>query len=287
MKDKRKPGQSQLDYLWANYGEFSVSTIPSEDTDVILTQEAINSILQEFSGISSVKIIEQKGKQILEVITSDGKVIEYPLPESITIISFKKRQITQADRNKGCELSLNTWVYAILLSNGNEYLAPIDNYIGNSSESIVVNILENTIYAELKISNRPSIISLGVYKDGLSSDLNISKEIGGIVFEKRDDGLSGDIVLQNSDKFIKFSLLTSEEYSDLAEANLVDETTMYFIKGSRFFYFGQYKMGGASGSIELDDYYTKKDIDDRLSSYATKDYVQSELDKTTINWINI
>lgn len=32
---------------------------------------------------------------------------------------------------------------------------------------------------------------------------------------------------------------------------------MYFIKGSKYFYFGLYKMGGASGSIDLDNYYTK------------------------------
>ena len=150
-----------------------------------------------------------------------------------------------------------------------------------------MNVIENAIYAELKISNRPSIVSLGVYGDGISADLDLSSERGGVVFEKKDDGLSGEVVLQNSDKVIRFSLLTSEEYSDLAEANLVDDTTMYFIKGSKYFYFGLYKMGGTSGSVELDDYYTKQEIDSKLSSYATKDYVQTELDKVTINWINV
>ena len=53
----------------------------------------------------------------------------------------------------------------------------------------------------------------------------------------------------------------------------MDDTTMYFIKGSKYFYFGLYKMGGTSGSVELDDYYTKQEIDSKLSSYATKDYV--------------
>lgn len=286
MKDKRKPGQSQLDYLWVNYGEFSVSTEPSDDTDAILTQGAINSILQNFSGVSSVEVVEQEGNKVLKVVTSDGKISTYPFPSSITIQSFTKRQITQADRNKGCELPLGTWVYAILLSDGNEYLAPIDKYIGKSSESIIIDVIENTVYAELKISNRPSIVSLGVYGDGISADLDLSSETGGVFFEKKDDGLSGEVVLQNSDKVIRFSLLTSEEYSDLVEADLVDDTTMYFIKGSKYFYFGLYKMGGTSGSVELDDYYTKQEIDSKLSSYATKDYVQTELDKVTINWIN-
>ena len=287
MKDNRKPGQSQLDYLWVNYAEFSVSKEPTENPDQILTQGAINSILQEFHGVSSVKVIEEGDNKILEVKNSDGKVFTYPLPTSITITSFTKRQITQADRNKGCALPLNTWVYAILLSDGNEYIAPIDKYIGNSSEAIIVDVLENVIYAELKISNRNSIVSLGIFDDGLSADLNISKDTEGISFEKKYDGLSANVVLQNSDKFIKFSLLTSEEYFNLVKEDQVDETTMYFIKGSKYFYFGLYKMGGASGSIDLDNYYTKQQIDNKLKDYVTKDYLRNELDKNTINWLNI
>lgn len=286
-RDKRKPGQSQLDYLWANYGEFSVSSVPSDESNVILTQEAIDQLLREFKGVTSVKVISQNGVEILEVKTSEGDVSTYPLPSNISIQSFRRRQVTQADRNKGCEMPLGSWVYSILLSNGNEYLAPIDKYTGNTSKSIIIDIIENTIYAELKISNRPSIISLGVYDDGLSADLEISSETGGISFDKKEDGLQGNVVLQNSDKFIKFSLLTQEEYSDLVEAGLVDITTMYFIKGVRYFYFGLYKMGGASGSVELDDYYTRQEIDSKLSNYVTKDYLQSELDKNTINWINV
>lgn len=287
MKDNRKPGQSQLDYLWVNYAEFSVSKEPTENPDQILTQGAINSILQEFHGVSSVKVIEEGDNKILEVKNSDGKVFTYPLPTSITITSFTKRQITQADRNKGCALPLNTWVYAIMLSDGNEYIAPIDKYIGNSSEAIIVDVLENAIYAELKISNRNSIVSLGIFDDGLSADLNISKDTEGISFEKKYDGLSANVVLQNSDKFIKFSLLTSEEYFNLVKEDQVDETTMYFIKGSKYFYFGLYKMGGASGSIDLDNYYTKQQIDNKLKDYVTKDYLRNELDKNTINWLNI
>lgn len=283
MKDNRKPGQSQLDYLWVNYAEFSVSKTPTEDPDQILTQGAINSILKEFKGITSVKVTGDENK-ILEVTNSDGKVITYPLPTSVKVVSFTKRQITQADRNKGCTLPLDTWVYAILLSDGNEYIAPIDKYIGNSSEAIIVDVLENAIYAELKISNRESIISLGVFEDGLSADLKLSKE-GGISFEKKQDGLSANVILQNSDKFIKFRLLTSEEYLDLVEASQVDDTTMYFIKGQRHFYFGLYKMVG--DNIDLDNYYTMQQIDDKLRNYVTKDKLQEELDKNVLNWVDI
>lgn len=278
---KRQPGQSQLDYLWVNYGDFSVSNTISEDENVILTQKAITSILKELGGVQSVKIIGD----ILEVKSSTGIVNTYPLPSGISIQNFTRRQIEQSDRNKGCELPLGTWVYSIMLSNGNEYLAPTNVYIGKESSSILVNLLENTIYAELKISNRPSIISINTNNDGISADLNISSD-GGILFNKTDDGLQGNVILQNSDKFVKFSLLTETEYSELRDTSLIDDTTMYFIKGQQYFYFGSYKMCGSSGTIELDNYYTKTELDNMLKEYATKTYVATEVDKNTINWTN-
>lgn len=282
----RQEGQSQLDYLWVNYGDFATSSVPTDDPDTIITQGAIKSLLQEFKGVASVEVIDKEGTKILQVKTSENEIFEYPFPTNITIVSFRRREITQADRNKGCELPLGTLAYSILMSDGNEYLAPITKYTGSISPSIAVDLLESAIYAELKVSNRPSIISLGVYEDGVSADLNFSSEIGGIAFEKKEDGLYGNVVLQNSDKFIKFSLLTSEEYSDLAEANLVDDTTMYFIKGSKIFYFGTYKMSGSSGSVDLDDYYSKQEIDRKLKDYVTKDELQTKLDSVIINWIN-
>lgn len=289
MKDKRRPGQSQLDYLWVNYGGYSVSSIPSSEPDVILTQEAITSILKEFKNVTSVQILDKNGVQVLEVKTSDGKVTAYSLPASVTITNFTKRKVTQYDKDNGCTFPIESQVYSILLSNGAEYLAPIDNYKGKNSSSIILEVLDNTIQAELQISNKPSLIQLGIHNDGLFADLNISQQIGGISFQKLSDGLQGNIILQNTDKFIKFSLVTSQEYSDLAEVNLIDDSTMYFIKGQKYFYFGTYKIGGttSSGNVELDDYYTKQDVDSKLSGYATKDYVQDKIDANSIKWINI
>lgn len=279
---------SQLDYLWVNYGNFSVSTTPTNNPNDILTQEAINSLLQEFSTIKSVQIIDKNGLKYLVVTNNDNTIInEQPIPSGISIQNFGKRQVTQSDRDKGCELPLNSYVYFILLTDGNEYLAPIDRYQGYESRTIITDIINNSVYAELKINNQDSIVSINDTPQGIKADISISDKSDSILLSKTQSGLEGNIILQNSDKFVKFSLLTIEEYENLSLNNQVDETTMYFIKGARFFYFGKYLMAGSEESIVLDNYYTKDEINSKLVNYVTKDELQSRLDEVIINWNNI
>lgn len=284
----KSQGVSQLDYLWANFGDFSVAKIPTDNPDDILTQGAVKSIIADLSGISSVQVVYEDGVAYLVVTDTFGVVLSKdPIPSGISISAFGKRQITQSDINKGCELPLGTYVYYIQLSNGNEYLAPADHYTGYTSSTIITDIVDNAIHAELKINNQESIVSLSSTDDGLNADLNLSTTTDGVILSKLNDGLQGNVVLQNSDKFIKFSLLTLEQYEQLSTDGLIDDTTMYFIKNARYFYFGQYLMMGSEGSIVLDDYYTKQDIEDKLSNYVTKEELQTELDKTTLSWNNI
>lgn len=274
---------SQLDYLWVNYSDFSVSNTPTDNPNTILTQEAVLSIIKEFGDISSVDVVLKGGLYYLVVTDSSGAIVnEKPIPSGISIQSFTKRTVTQSDRDKGCELPLNSLVYAILLSDGNEYLAPISTYKGYESRTIITSIINDSIYAELKINNQSSIVSLLDTSDGLSANLKLAQ--GGIQFTETPDGLQGDVILQNSDKFVKFCLLTIEEYEQLSNDNQVDDTTMYFIEGARFFYWGKYLMMGSESSIVLDNYYTKQEVDQKLNQYVTKDYLQTELDKVTINW---
>lgn len=275
---------SQLDYLWVNYADFSVSNTPNDNPNTILTQEAVLSILKEFGDISSVDIVLKGGLYYLVVTDSEGSIVnEKPIPSGISIQSFTKRTVTQSDRDKGCELPLNTPVYSILLSDGNEYLAPIDTYNGYVSRTIITSIIDNSIYAELKINNQSSIISLQDTSNGLSAGLKLSQN-GSVLLSETESGLQGDIVLQNSDKFVKFCLLTIEEYEQLSQNNQIDDSTMYFIEGARFFYWGKYLMAGSEESIVLDNYYTKQEVNQKLDQYVLKDQLQQELDKVTITW---
>lgn len=62
MIDKRKPGQSQLDYLWVTFGSYEVSDrFEDNPSEYIPTQEAIIEYLKKFQGSS---------KDLFEIVDS-------------------------------------------------------------------------------------------------------------------------------------------------------------------------------------------------------------------------
>ena len=98
--ENRPPGMSQLDLIWGNYNQYNIATSLQEDgSRVLVTQKVIQDLLDNFSGITDIQIVEEEEGAKL-VITVGDKVFEQPLPTGATITDFTKRQITQADRNK-------------------------------------------------------------------------------------------------------------------------------------------------------------------------------------------
>ena len=280
--DKRIQGQSQLDYLWANYGNLNVSsTLTTSPDDTLLTQKAIQQFIG--NGISDIKVTTRDNTNYLDLYNSSGQIIKSQiLPSGIAIKSFGARIITQADIDKGSELTLGTPVYSIVLTNGNEYLAPTTSYVGEATSSIALHILNDAISAELKINNRASIVSISNTDDGVSADLNLSTD-SGISFKKGTDGYEGGVVLENSDKFIKFCLVSSAGYTNLVNNNEINDTTMYLISDKDYFYFGKHKMMGSG--ISLDDYYTKEELDNIIDNKITN-IIDIKLEQT-LNWNNI
>lgn len=268
--DKRIQGQSQLDYLWVNFGNVNVSsTLTNNPENTLLTQKAIQQFVN--SGINDIKVITKDNNNYLDSYDSSGQLISSQLlPSGISIKSFGTRNITQTDIDKGTDLPLNTSVYSIVLTNGNEYLTPKDTYVGKDTSSIVLNILNNTISAELRLSSNPSIVSLENTDNGLRANLNLSDN-SSIKFKEDTDGYEGGIVLENTDKFIKFCLISSEEYAALADN--VNDTTVYFISGSNYFYFGKTKMISSGISEEYLNDKINNSIDNKLEQ--------------TLNWNNI
>lgn len=278
----RQKGQSQLDYLWANFGSFAVSDNFTDNPEgTILSQKALEGFIKETNGIDDLKIVETNEGPKLVAYTNGVEVANLSIPSGVSIQAFGRRTITQADKNKGCALDLGTQVYYIMLSNGNEYLTP--TVTGKDTKSIALSLVENAIYADLKINNQDSIVELNTTPEGIQARLRISNDSSSIILSEDVKGLRGDIVLNGANKFLQFSLVTLEEYNSLPEK---DETTMYFIKGKPFFYFGDtLMMGETSGTVDLDNYYNKQDIDQLLSNYVTHPYLQGKLDE--LNWNNI
>lgn len=221
MSIKREPKQSQLDYLWVNFGERGVITSSDvNEPDAIPSYGLVQELLEKLCS-KVVGSVTQSGNSLI-IKSADGfemnRINIGSLEGNISIVGFGKRVVLQEDINNGCPYPLNSLIYYIRLSNDIEYTAPIDTYTGGSTNTISNTILDNTVYSDLKISTK----------------------VKGVIFSKEEDGLSGSVYLENSTRGIKFSVVTQEQYDN----TIHDTTTLYFVKDEHYMYFGETKIGG-------------------------------------------
>lgn len=229
---KREPKQSQLDYLWVNFGERGI-TSDSRDPNSIPSYGLIQELIQDLCS-KAVGSITQQGSTII-IKSVDGfeqnRLNIGGLGGDISITGFGRRLVTQEDIENKCPYPINSYIYYLRLSDGTEYTAPI--YQVGISKTISNTILDDTIYSDLKISTK----------------------VKGVIFSKEDDGLSGSVYLEGSTKGIRFATLSKDAY----ESTIKDATTLYFIKDEPYLYFGETKLGGDSIS-------DLKEIEKRLTN---------------------
>lgn len=266
MAKQREPNQSQLDYLWVNFGEYSVSS--KGESGSIPTIELVSELLQAIKdqALNTLKIINDQlvgysitGTQLFSIDIS--RLNSSPSSEN-TITKFGKRFITQEDVDSGCQFLVNSPVYYIQLSNGTQLLAPIDKYTGSETSSVVVNIKDNSIYATAKLNNENTIVTLNDTSKGIRADIKLSED-SPIKLSKEQEGLKAQILLNNQGKVLNFALKTEDEYKNLV---IKDSSTVYFIKDQNYFYFGENLIGDAT--VKLDQYVTIDELNERLASYG-------------------
>lgn len=127
MKDKRVPGQSQLDYLWTTYGPYAVSSIlENEPSEYLPTQKLLQSLLSQISNQSG-NLISIKGNNLILYSITGEELSKVDISElqvnSSTIIDYGSKTVTQDDIDKGCPFNLNSKVYYIALDNGKIFWA--------------------------------------------------------------------------------------------------------------------------------------------------------------------
>lgn len=227
-----EPKQSKLDYLWENFGERGVVTSPdsvSEDSipSYGLIQELLNSLCSKAVG----SVTKEQNSLIIKSV--EGREINRIKLENIpdvVIDAFGRRKVTQKDIDNSCPYPLDSYIYYIRLNNGIEYTAPTHVYEAGITKTIRNTILDDTIY----------------------SDLKISEKVKGVIFTKEEDGIAGRVYLEGATQGIQFAVLTKDEYDSIIK----DTYTLYFIKDKPYFYFGQKRLG--SDSLEdLEEIYSR------------------------------
>ena len=181
MKDKRQKGQSQLDYLWTNYGIYAVSDTVEDNTDeYIPSQKLLLTLLGEVED-KSVGSMSLDGETLVLTSTS-GKEIQRVdasemIPPSVTITDFGQKVVTQEDVSKGCPFPLHTTVYYITLNTGKSFYVktPKEQLDKLQQEldllsSIRLSISDDKKYIQLKDANGTDLGKINTadfVKDGM------------------------------------------------------------------------------------------------------------------------
>lgn len=178
---QRAPKQSQLDYLWVNFGDYSVSTstvngiIPS---NTIPSAELVSNLLENIknSSLNNLKVINNK---LIGYNINNEKIFEIDITQlsqgGSSIVEFGKRYVTEEDTD--IQFPVGTPIYYIELSDGRQLAVEASEggvlYTGAETKSIVVNIQDGQISANLKLDNTDSVINLSETSKGLKADLKI------------------------------------------------------------------------------------------------------------------
>lgn len=236
MSDKRAQGQSQLDYLWTNFGNSeitnSLSEIPSNEK--IPTEKAVVQYLRTelAKANTDITIESEVVNNIVTLRFKDGHgtlLKQVSFQEGSRITKFDKFISTQEDVDKGYVSRPNILCLTIEDSSGQRLFLELSeiNHSGSESDSIIVSVIGTKIGAELKIDN-PIVnktIELRTTNHGLRGDIVIDPE-SPIILSKGENGLQATYKWSNEVIDVKFKALTSNEYYLI---KYPDEGTIYFI----------------------------------------------------------
>lgn len=240
---------SQLDYLWLNFGGYTVENQPSEipSENVILTETALQELVSHINdkSVATLEYKEGTDSDILIGKASNGtELTSVNLPKEIHVTDASIRNVTQADIDNGCTYPAGTKVLSIVFNNEREILLSLDLFDtkGSESNTIITEVDEGVISSHLKIdagNNQVSTINLNTNNKGLSADIKLD-ETSDVELQKGKKGLSARIPLGTTGMYVNFEQMTLDQYQLLE--NKVPGT-IYFMSDRPFLYLNDLKYG--------------------------------------------
>lgn len=279
----REKGMSQLDYLWVNFGNYSVqdqvSSIPQDN--VLLSEKAITQLIQGATegGISSLTYREHPSKEdTMQLIGSSINGTELTIvemPKEIHVSGFTHRKVTQVDIDNGCQFPIDSPVISLTLTNGIEYLLSLNelglNLQGNSTNTVVTEINNGIISANLKINtaqNTLNGVELLSNSAGIYGRLLLNTEETGINLTLEEGKLTAKLPLKNTEYNLNFQQLTLSEYQLLQSKS---PSTVYIISDKPYIYIGTQRYGIDMQPGEVPIVSLVYDADHMLLSYKKSD----------------
>jgi hypothetical protein len=287
--------------------KLSNDNIPSE----VAVAKLLNDMAKEFFG--NVRYEQKPGagnENLMEMKfynTNDELLSTIELAKENFLSSVRKYSATQSDVDAGYAQAVGDPILEFTLTNGEsiriDLIELVDNYSGNETDSISVNINDYVITADLKISSSRGNVLLSVVNDGLLAQMQMINSES-VKLSNTDNGeLKADVIIDSNRNSANQTLLNISEdglysinlwndssilrmkyYKDSASfvsdktANLIEDGDVCFIGSPLMIYaFGKYW----DGTQNFVDSEVKRKID-KIVDYLKDISINSNEDSVTI-----
>lgn len=296
--NNRPKNMSQLDYLWTNYGSYTVSN--SVDTEnSIPTSQAVKDIIQTIkNGIVKLDTYELDDKiKIIGFDNIGNELTSIEIDKDTKVVDFQIHSITQEDLDNNHGTTLGEKWLVLKTSNNQEFWVFLDDLVvkGQETDTIVTDAKDGKVAATLKINN-PIVnksVDLKTTPYGLYADLIVNPDSKSkVLILKGDNGVEANFTWDTTNIPIGFRFLTFDEYQTLSP----EEGIIYFITDDPAIYFQGIRF--SSLGLNPEEYATKEDLkwavqDETDRATAVEEQLNSKVEQILVDlskkvdWIDI
>lgn len=256
--NNRPKGMSQLDYLWTYFGNYKVSDNISDTPNEfnIVSEKALMEYLDKYSGgIVKLQLFEKENdptKLELIGISSSGEtltIVDLDKEDNLTNVKLIFSTQVEID-NKVCE-NIDEPLLVFTMKSGKSYYINLSQfaYIGGETKSIKTTIVNNKIYAHIKIDDtlETSVVDVQTTDSGLRIDLLLKDQSNDqLRLVKTTDGLETKYTWDDGNNIL-FQCMTFNEYQALG--NYIPGK-IYFITDAMFIYLNGSRYGSTLSVVD-------------------------------------
>lgn len=200
MATKRRPDQSQLDYLWDMFGDLALLDNPldADDGDILnkkgVTLIVLGMIRKLLKSLELKENEDDTSKYDVITVSNDGdRKTVFQLDKEDHLISVVLRKSLEPDVENGVAGDIGEPVFDFGMLNGNHIVVSLDNiYLeGSKTNSITTWVNDGKIYSKLRLANSDDpVLNVEVIQGGLLIETILAQPSGQVVLEKTTTGLA-------------------------------------------------------------------------------------------------
>ena len=265
---------SQLDYLWTNYGSYSV-TDSLETPDSIPTSEAIKRYVED-TEVGIVKLtyreIDKDRIEIIGIDRNGNEITSFTINKDVRVTQFDRYTLTQAEIDNGIVGEVGDKCLRVVLSNGVTFYATLKDfdYNGHETDTTITEVVDGVVSSNVKINNPTSErqVDIKTTTDGIYAKLVLNNDSqSNVKIQTTQNGVSTEFNWNNTETPIGCEIVNDSEY------NLMEpkDGVVYFIPDKNIIALNRTLYPDVSRYTLKEDFNNlKEDVEDLQS----KDFVE-------------